>query len=123
MNQVLLVGRIVRPIEVQAIGESYRVVNNTLAVQRNQRDKNGETITDFIPFVAWNRLSDLLEKHGLKGQRIAITGTMQSRNYTNSAQQAVYVIECVVEEVTLLDRPQTKTKPSQTATPTAVASH
>lgn len=123
MNQVLLVGRIVRPIDVQLIGESYRVVNNTLAVQRNQRDKNGETITDFIPFVAWNRLADLLDKHGQKGQRVAISGAMQSRNYTNNSQQAVYVIECVVEEITLLDRPQAKTKASHSTASTAVPSH
>lgn len=114
MNQVLLIGRIVRPIDLKAIGDGHRVVNNTLAVSRNQRDKNGETVTDFIPIVAWNRVADLLDKYGQKGQRVALSGMMQSRTYTNNSQQSVYVIECVVEEVTLLDRPQSQSNSTQT---------
>lgn len=34
MNQVTLVGRLVREIQLQEVGESKSVVNNTIAVQR-----------------------------------------------------------------------------------------
>lgn len=121
MNQVLFVGRIVRPIDIKTVGDGHRVVNNTLAVQRNQRDKNGESLTDFIPLVAWNRTADLLDRYGQKGQRVAVSGMMQSRSYTNNSQQSVYVIECVVEEITLLDRPQSQSKSTQAPAKTEVA--
>lgn len=102
MNQVMLVGRIVRPIEVKVVGE-HRVVNNTLAVSRKHRDRQGELPTDFIPISAWDHLADVLQKFCQKGQQVALTGKMQSRSYTNASQQTVFIVECLVTEITLLD--------------------
>ncbi|WP_124058220.1 single-stranded DNA-binding protein [Vaginisenegalia massiliensis] len=104
MNQVFFVGRIVRPIELKLIGPQHRVVNNTLAVSRNRRDKEGRMMTDFIPVIAWDHVADLLDRFCEKGQRIAVVGRMQSRTYTNHDQQSVFVVECVINEITLLDR-------------------
>lgn len=102
MNQVMLVGRIVRPVEVKSVGE-HRVVNNSLAVNRKHRDRQGELVTDFIPISAWDHLADVMEKYCQKGQQLAVTGKMQSRNYTNAQQQSVFVVECLITEITLLD--------------------
>lgn len=104
MNQVILVGRVVRDIELKQINEQHQVVNNVLAINRKQRDKNGELLTDFIPIIAWDSLAQILEKHCQKGQRIAVCGKLQSRQYTSN-QQTKFVIECVLNEVTLLERP------------------
>ena len=103
MNQVNFVGRIVKEIEVKSIKTS-QVVNNTLAVQRSRKNKEGEHLTDFIPFVAWDGLAKVLSNYCQKGQQIAISGRMQSRNYQNKEGQTVYVIECLVNDLTLLDR-------------------
>lgn len=104
MNQVFFVGRIVRPVEMKLVGQNHRVVNNTLAVSRNHRDKEGNMQTDFIPIIAWDHLAELLDKYCEKGQRIALTGRMQSRSYINNLQQSIFVVECLVNEITLLDR-------------------
>ncbi|MBD3949930.1 single-stranded DNA-binding protein [Tuanshanicoccus lijuaniae] len=104
MNQVNFIGRIVREIQCKTINENHQVVNNSLAVPRKQRDKNGELAADFIPFVAWDQHASVLEKYCQKGQRIAIQGRMQSRSYTNSDNQPRQILECVVQEITLLDR-------------------
>lgn len=105
MNQVILVGRICRELETKKVGEDRQVVNNVLAVNRTYKDRNGETITDFIPFVAWNTLAKLLSRYACKGQRVILAGAMQSRNYKDSVGKEVYVIECNVNEITLLDKP------------------
>lgn len=105
MNHVVLVGRIVREHELKTINDDHRVINNTLAINRRQRNKDGALIADFIPFVAWDHLADILDKYSIKGQRIAISGRMQSRHYQNNDGETVYTVECVVSEVTLLDRP------------------
>lgn len=102
MNQVMLVGRLVRPVEIKTVGE-HRVVNNTLAVSRKHRDRQGELPTDFIPISAWDHLADVLEKFCQKGQQVALTGKMQSRSYTNAQQQTIFIVECLVTEITLLD--------------------
>lgn len=102
MNKVVLVGRIVRPIEVKTVGPNRRVCNNVLAVQRHHKDANGERVADFIPFVAWNHSAELIERYCQKGDQLSISGRMQSRKYMNKDEQDVYVVECIVEEVTLI---------------------
>lgn len=106
MNQVTFVGRICREVETRQVSAEHRVVNNVIAVQRTYKDRNGEAVTDFIPFVAWDGIAMTLGKYADKGQRIAISGQMQSRKYTNQEQEVVYVIECNVRELTLLDKAQ-----------------
>lgn len=102
MNQVMLVGRLVRNVEVKRVGE-HKVVNNTLAINRRHRNSSGEQTADFIPISAWGNLADIMEKYCQKGQQIAVTGKLHSRSYTNQMQQSVYVVECLVTELTLLD--------------------
>jgi len=102
MNQLLLVGRLTRPVEDRQVGD-HRVVNNCLAVSRRHRDRNGELQTDFIPIVAWDYLADLLVKYAQKGHRIGVVGRMESRHYTNNQDQKVYILECHVQDITLLE--------------------
>lgn len=104
MNQVILIGRLTRDVQVKQINEHHQVVNNTLAISRKHRDKSGDVITDFIPIVAWDGSATILEKYCQKGQRIAVSGLMQSRTYQSENQGTKYLIECLVQDITLLDR-------------------
>ena len=106
MNNVAFVGRICRDILIREVNSDTTVTNNVIAVSRPYKDRNGETLTDFIPFVAWNGIAKTLKKYACKGQRIAIAGLMQSRKYVDQEKGEVYIIECNVTEMTLLDRPQ-----------------
>ena len=108
MNQTMLVGRLTREVEIKTVGV-HRVVNNCLAVSRKHRDRNGEVKTDFIPLVAWDHWADLLHKYTQKGHRVGICGRMESRSYTNAQNQVVYLLECQVQDVTLLESKAHKT--------------
>lgn len=110
MNQVTFVGRLCRDLTLKEVGAKDVVLNNVLAIQRPYKDHKGERLTDFIPFVAWNGPAKTLAHYATKGQRIAISGSMQSRKYTNDQGEQVYVIECHVRDLTLLDLPQTTKK-------------
>ena len=54
MNQVVLIGRIVRDVELKML-EKGSIMNFTLAVDRGYKDKDGNKQTDFIPIVAFNK--------------------------------------------------------------------
>ncbi|MGX7092088.1 single-stranded DNA-binding protein [Hutsoniella sourekii] len=100
MNNVVLCGRIVREVELKSVGTGQaRVINNTLAIDRPYVDRNGEKLTDFIPFVIWNRQADFMKERCQKGDLIVISGLMQSRSYENQQGQKVYVVECLVDQV------------------------
>ena len=104
MNQVALVGRIVRPITAkQCNGTS--VVNNTLAINGVKKEKSDGSTADFIPIVAWGKVAEQLEKYVKKGHRVGITGYLKSRSYVNKLQQKVSVVEVVVNHVYFLENP------------------
>ncbi|MFL2119760.1 single-stranded DNA-binding protein [Marinilactibacillus psychrotolerans] len=97
MNQVSMVGRIVREIELRDIGEGKIVLNNVLAVQKNYGVE-----ADFIPFVVWEKRAELIEEYCNKGDLVGLMGKMQSRTYKNNESETVYVVELLVNEVQFL---------------------
>ena len=102
MNKVILMGRLTRDPEVRYTqGEnSLCIANFTVAVDRrfNRNSQDGAT-ADFINCVVFGKLAEHVEKYYRKGLKTALTGRIQTRNYTNRDGQKVYVTEVVVEEL------------------------
>lgn len=104
MNKVILMGRLTRDPEVrysQSNGESLAIANYTLAVDRRfvRGNAGGDQQTaDFINCVVFGKGGEFAEKYLRKGTKIAVTGRIQTRNYTNKDGQKVYVTEVVVED-------------------------
>ncbi|MBG9988782.1 single-stranded DNA-binding protein [Aerococcaceae bacterium DSM 111176] len=117
MNQAMFVGRLTKDIVVTHFDGNARVVNNILAVQRFRRNQKGEFMTDFIPINAWGGLADLMAKYCQKGQQIAVNGRMQSRSYDDKSGAKKYVVECIIEDITLLSggRPANQGNPGADA--------
>lgn len=99
MNQVSLLGRLVRPVELQGVGSDRVVCNNTLAVQRFRKKEEAQAQADFIPVVFWGNTARLLHQYCAKGNLLAVNGHLASRSYTNKQNQQVYVVELIAEEI------------------------
>ena len=99
MNKVILMGRLTRDPEIRYTqGEkSTCIANFSLAVDR--RYKTDDQSADFINCVAFGKLGEHVEKYYHKGMKTALSGRIQTRNYTNKDGQKVYVTEVVVEEM------------------------
>ena len=108
MNQISLLGRLVRPIDVQEVGHGRFVCNNTLAVSRIGRREDGQQQADFIPIAFWDKTAHLLKEYCHKGSLLGVTGKLASRSYTNKNEQQVYVIEMVVDGIHFVE-PKNKT--------------
>ena len=74
LNQIVLVGRIVKDIEQE--GETKAVV--TVAVPRSYKNADGEYDTDFIPCVLWNGIATNTLEYCKKGDLIGVKGRIQS---------------------------------------------
>ena len=103
MNRVILMGRLTRDPEVRwSRGErAIAIARYTLAVDRRSRrnqDGNSEQTADFINCVAFDRAGEFAEKHFRQGQRILISGRIQTGSYVNKDGQKVYTTDVVVEE-------------------------
>lgn len=102
MNRLVLVGRIVREIELKEVGADGRVVvNNVIAVPKTYQ-KDNESSADFIAFVAWGKRAELIEKYCQKGDLIGLDGRIQSRQYTNASGETQYITEMIVENIQFL---------------------
>ena len=103
MNNVSLVGRLTKDVELKYTGSQTAVATGTLAVNRQFKNANGEREVDFINFVAWRKPAEILSSYASKGSQIGITGRIQTRNYEGNDGKRVYVTEVVAESINLLD--------------------
>lgn len=112
MNQVSLLGRLVRPVELQGVGSERVVCNNTLAVQRFRKKDESQPQADFIPVVFWGNTARLLNQYCAKGNLLAVNGHLASRSYMNKQNQQVYVVELIVEEIHFVETKKESTASS-----------
>jgi single-strand DNA-binding protein len=77
MNNIQLLGRITKDLELKTTTSGKPVCSFDIAVAR----KFDKEVTDFIPCVAWNKTCETMCKFVKKGQLIAIDGSLYTRKY------------------------------------------
>lgn len=116
VNRVVLVGRLVRDVELRYTSNGTAVGSFTLAVNRNYADQSGQRQTDFINCVIWRKPAETLSKYTGKGSLLAVEGRIQTRSYENNNGQRVYITEIVVDNYTFLEtKAESETRRSQKA--------
>ena len=104
MNNVQLIGRFVKDIDIRTANEKTVVANFTLAVN-GYGDK-----TDFINCVAFNKTAENLAKFTKKGDIIGITGSINTGSYENKKGDKVYTTDVLVNNFTFLPNPRKEEK-------------
>ena len=114
MNQAIICGRLVRDPEIRYTNgeEAKAVAKYTIAVDR-MKDKEA----DFISCVAFGKSAEFAEKYFRKGQRVLISGRIQTSSYTNKDGQKVYTTDVLIATQEFADgkgsgESQTGTRPS-----------
>ncbi|OFI47903.1 single-stranded DNA-binding protein [Floricoccus penangensis] len=109
INNVVLVGRLTKDIELRQTASGQSNTSFTLAITRNFKNQNGEYDADFVQVVAWRQTAEFLARFGAKkGNLLGVTGRIQTRNYENQQGQRVYVTEVVADNVTFLESRATR---------------
>lgn len=104
INNVVLIGRLTRDVDLRYTHQNQAVGQFTLAVNRNFKNQNGEYDADFINCVIWGKSAENFANWTKKGNLVGITGRVQTRNYENQQGQRVYVTEVVAESFQLLEK-------------------
>ena len=95
-NKVILLGRIVRDIELRESSSGSKFCSFSLAVAR--RSKSGaEEQTDFIDCSAFSYTAEFLAKWCKKGTAIIVVGELQQNNYEKDGVKH-YSYKVVVNE-------------------------
>ena len=103
INNVVLIGRLTRDVELRYTPSNVAVATFNLAVNRNFKNQSGEREADFINCVIWRQQAENLANWAKKGTLIGITGRIQTRSYENQQGQRVYVTEVVADNFQLLE--------------------
>ena len=113
MNKWAGLGRLVRDPEIRkgktSKGEEMLVARYTLAIDRRGKDAGA----DFISCVVFGKGAEFAEKYLKKGTKIAVTGRIQTGDYTNKDGQKVYTTDVIIEEQEFTE--SKKSEPTQTA--------
>lgn len=96
INNVVLVGRLTKDVELRATPSGANVCNFTLAVD----DYNGkENIAYFVECVAWNKQAEFLNNYCKKGHLVGVTGKITTRTYERKDGNKAYVTEVLCNQV------------------------
>lgn len=113
INNVTLVGRLTKAVDLRYTGSGIAVAQTNLAVERPFTNQNGVRETDFIRIVIWRKAAENLSNFTTKGSLIGVTGRIQTRSYENNSGQKVYVTEVVCENVQYLEPKEVTDKRKQ----------
>ena len=108
MNKIILTGRLTREPELRHTTSGVAVASFSLAVNRDFKNAEGEYETDFINCIAYRKLAETITKYVEKGNKLAVTGRLQTRNYDNSEGKKVYVSEVIVDGIEFLEAKKEK---------------
>lgn len=97
MNKAVLVGNLAKDPEITTTSSGITKCNFTVAVQRRFANAQGVREADFIPCVAWRQTADFIHKYFIKGNKIALDGSIQTRTYDAQDGSKRYVTEVIVD--------------------------
>lgn len=106
LNKVILCGRLTADVELKTTGTGISVCSFNLAVNRPYRaaDANsGQPTADFISVVAWRQRAEFIARYFRKGSSICITGSIQTRKWTDQNNVTRYATEVIVEDALFVD--------------------
>ena len=116
INNVVLVGRLTKDIELRKTQSGLSVASFTVACDRRlsqEQRNNNEQSADFISCVAWRGSADFLGNYAHKGDTVGVEGRIQTRTYDRDGQK-VYVTEIVANSVSILHSTQPRQAQAQT---------
>ena len=102
LNQVVLVGRIVKTPELKVTEAGKKTATVTLAVPRNYKNANGEYDTDFLDCTLWTNVAENTTEYCQTGDMVGVKGRIQTRIIQNDDGSRKKRTEIIAEKVTFL---------------------
>ena len=99
INMVALMGRLTFEPELRTTPSGVSVIRFQVACDRNYQRSGQDRQADFIDCVAWRSTAEFITKYFQKGSMIALTGSIQTRNYEDKNGNKRKAVEVIVDNV------------------------
>lgn len=103
MNSVNLYGRITHDLELVELKKGKGSYCRFSVAVKDGVDKDGESLTQFIPCVVWNNLAEVITDYAKKGDRIALEGKINIQSYEDEDGENRKSFQIVVNKVHLVE--------------------
>ena len=101
LNQIVLVGRLVKDPELRTSESNKPYSFITLAIPRSYKNVDGMYDSDYIDCILWEGVAKNTTEYCKKGDIVGVKGRIESRVYEKNNEKK-YVTEIVAERVTFL---------------------
>ena len=102
MNKVFLIGNLTRDPELTETTSGVSLCRFSIAVNRNYGGADGERKTDFFNVVAWRGLGETVARYAKKGNKVAVSGPIEHRNYEDGQGVKRTGVDIVAQDVEFL---------------------
>lgn len=97
INKFCVMGRLVRDPELKELENGKKVSNVTLAVDRDYKDKEENTITDFLNYTLWDKTAENICNISKKGSIVCFEGYFNDK-VIEVADKKIHTFNPVVEK-------------------------
>ena len=101
MNNVQLIGRLVKDPEVRYTQGQNPMAVATFTLAINRPTKDG--VADYPRVTVFGKQAEICEKYLAKGSKVAVDGTLQTGSYENKHGDKVYTTDVVARRVEFLE--------------------
>ena len=102
MNKVFLIGNLTRDPELSETNTGVSVCRFGIAVNMRRAAGDGEPQVDFFNITAWRSLAETVNRFLKKGNKVAVTGSIQVRNYEDNSGQKRTFVDIIADDVEFL---------------------
>lgn len=108
MQEFICVGNLSKDPETGATSSGVSVCKFSIAINRNFTKEDGTRDVDFFNVVTWRNLADNCARFLQKGNKVAIVGKLQNRQYEAKDGTKRNVTEIIAEQVEFLTPKQSE---------------
>lgn len=102
MQSIHFIGRLSRDVDLKTTPNGVQVASFTVAVDRKQKDTEGNKKVDFFNVNVWRGLADICSKYLSKGKKCYVRGELQMRTYTAKDGSTKVSLDVQADEVEFL---------------------
>lgn len=103
LNKVILGGRLTADPELKQTPSGLSVCQFSIAINRKKQKDQTEQQADFINCVAWRSTAEFISRFFRKGSSICVSGSIQTRSWTDQQNNKRYATEVLIDEVMFVD--------------------
>lgn len=104
MNQCNFIGNLTKDVELKHTQSGVAVASFSIACNKKYTDKQGNKVekAEFVNVVAWNKLAEICNQYLHKGDKVYISGEMETRKWQDKDGKDRWITEIIAKEMEML---------------------